>query len=190
MKRLKQHLIQTRQHQRGAVAIIVGISIVILVAMLGLVVDLGHLYVAKSELQNAADAAALSGAKELNGTVAGVTSARDRAIEAAGLNKYDLNSTAVTLTAANLSVGNCPQDSCMVPISTVTTVALASNKTFLKVDTGLQNFNTWFIQVLPGACIHHANLWFGCGGALCCERHSLGCLRSRPTYAGRCQNRY
>jgi hypothetical protein len=38
----------------------------------------------------------------------------------------------------------------MVPISSVTTDALAADKTFVKVDTGLRNLNTWFIQVLPG----------------------------------------
>jgi len=141
--------IKSRQH--GAVAIIVAICLVVLIGMLGLVIDLGHLYVAKTELQNAADAAALSGAKELNRTLAGVTRARDRAIEAAGKNKYDLNATAVTLTAAdNLWVGSCPDDgTCtMVRINTITTNAAAADKTFLKADTGSKSFNTWFIHVL------------------------------------------
>jgi hypothetical protein len=39
----------------------------------------------------------------------------------------------------------------MVPISSVTTDALAGDKTFVKVDTGLRTLSTWFIQVLPGA---------------------------------------
>jgi Flp pilus assembly protein TadG len=174
MSKMKQHMIHTRQRQCGSVAVIVGLTITLLVGMLGLVVDLGHLYVAKAELQNAADAAALSGAKELNGTVAGVTNARDRAIEAAGLNKYNLNSTAVTITAANLSVGNCPDDACMVPISTVTTLTLAADKTFLKVDTGSRSLSTWFIQVLPGALTSTSTFGMAVAGRLLVNVAPLG----------------
>lgn len=55
-----------KNRQGGAVAVMVGISIIVLVILLGLVVDLGHLYVAKTELQNAADACALSASRELS----------------------------------------------------------------------------------------------------------------------------
>lgn len=55
------------QHQRGAIAIIVGISIAVLVGMIGLALDLGRMFVIKTELQNAADACALAAAKELDG---------------------------------------------------------------------------------------------------------------------------
>jgi hypothetical protein len=118
--------------------------------MLGLVLDLGHLYVAKTELQNAADSASLSGAKELNGRVTGISSALTRAIEAAGKNNYDLNSNPVVINSSHIWVGSCPSDGCMVPIGSVSSDALAADKTFLKVDTGLRSLNTWFIQVLPG----------------------------------------
>ncbi len=144
--------LKSRQH--GAVAIIVAICLAVLIGMLGLVLDLAHLYVTKTELQNAADAAALSGAKELNRTLAGVNRARDRAIEAAKRNKYNLNATVVTLIDTDhLWVGSCPDDGtcAMVRINTVTTDAAAADKTFLKVDTGRKSLNTWFIHVLPGA---------------------------------------
>jgi Flp pilus assembly protein TadG len=125
-------------------------------------VDLGHLYVAKSGLQNAADAAALSGAKQLNGTAASVccgsNSATARAIETAGKNEYfradisDLHGTPVTITSANLWVSNCPADTCTWwPITSITSDAAAANKTFLKMDTGIRSLRTWFIQVMPGA---------------------------------------
>lgn len=64
--------VSLKNRQGGAVAVIVGISIVLLVGFLALVIDLGHLYLAKTGLQNAADAAALSGAKQLNGTALGI----------------------------------------------------------------------------------------------------------------------
>jgi len=59
--------IKTIRDQQGQVAIIVAIVIGLLIVVVGLVVDLGYLYTRKTELQNAADAAALAGAKELNG---------------------------------------------------------------------------------------------------------------------------
>ena len=51
--------------QRGAVAIMVGLSLVVLVGMFGLAVDSGQLYVNKAELQSAADACALAASQEL-----------------------------------------------------------------------------------------------------------------------------
>ncbi len=58
-----------RRHarQRGAVAIIMGLAIVVLVGFVGLALDLGKLYVAKSELQNSADSCALASARDLTG---------------------------------------------------------------------------------------------------------------------------
>lgn len=153
MTRRRQCKTQSVQHQRGAVAIIVAICIAVLVGMLGLVLDLGHLYVAKTELQNAADAAALSGAKELKGTSAGIDSAVTWAKATARQNKYDLNAKNVILIDVDLQFSNSPYG----PWADVAEAQSSpGDKTFLKVDTGNgganpQSFNTWFIQVLPGA---------------------------------------
>ena len=53
--------------QRGAVAIIVAITIPVLIGFMGLALDLGKLYVAKTELQSGADACALSASRALTG---------------------------------------------------------------------------------------------------------------------------
>lgn len=58
----------SRQQQRGAVAIIVGITLAVLIGFVGLALDLGKLFIAKTELQNSADACALAAARELTGT--------------------------------------------------------------------------------------------------------------------------
>jgi hypothetical protein len=75
----------------GAVLVIVAVGAVALVGMLGLAVDLGMLYTARSEAQRAADAAALAGASAfmegdplLNPEL--VTLAEERAYETAALN--------------------------------------------------------------------------------------------------------
>ncbi|MBZ2208551.1 pilus assembly protein TadG-related protein [Massilia soli] len=52
-------------HEGGVVAIIVALSLAVLVGFAGLVLDLGHLFVNKTELQNAADACALAAANQL-----------------------------------------------------------------------------------------------------------------------------
>ena len=55
-----------RQTQKGAVGILVLAGMVALLAMAGLALDSSHAMLNKTRLQNAVDAAALSGAKELD----------------------------------------------------------------------------------------------------------------------------
>jgi Flp pilus assembly protein TadG len=52
--------------QRGVTLITLGLSLVFLIGILGLAVDLGMLYVGRSEAQRAADAAALAGAYQFS----------------------------------------------------------------------------------------------------------------------------
>jgi len=54
-----------RHHQRGQTIILVAISLVSLLAMAALAIDVVTLYAARSEIQRAADAAALAGAKAI-----------------------------------------------------------------------------------------------------------------------------
>ncbi|RJG17810.1 pilus assembly protein TadG-related protein [Massilia cavernae] len=54
-----------RRREGGVVAIIVALSIFVLVGFGALVLDLGHLFVNKTELQNAADSCALAAANQL-----------------------------------------------------------------------------------------------------------------------------
>ena len=51
--------------RKGAVTVLVAILLVVLLGCVALAVDIGHLYVVRTELQRAADAAALAGAQAL-----------------------------------------------------------------------------------------------------------------------------
>jgi Flp pilus assembly protein TadG len=51
-----------RAKQRGAVAVMTAVSLVLLLGLAALAIDIGNLLVSRNELQNAADAAALAGA--------------------------------------------------------------------------------------------------------------------------------
>ncbi len=132
-----------RKNQRGAVAIVFGLTVVVLFAMGGVVLDLGHLYIVKAELQNAADAAALAGAKDLNETTAGINNAVNKAQTISAKNKYNF-STDVTLALSNIEFGPSPDG----PWSSVAAAQAApQGKTFIKVDTGLKVLGTYLMRV-------------------------------------------
>jgi hypothetical protein len=133
-----------RQRQRGTIAILFGLTLLVLLAAGGLVLDLGHLYILKSELQNAADSAALAGAKELNLSSAGITSAAAQAVLFAGKNKYDF-SQALTITDANITFGSTPDG----PWFTVGQAqASPAGKTFIRVQSGSKVVATYLMRAL------------------------------------------
>jgi Flp pilus assembly protein TadG len=63
----------------GGVAIYVALVSVVMIGFGALVVDLGRLFTVQTELQHAADAAALAGAAELDGTATAISRARSAA---------------------------------------------------------------------------------------------------------------
>lgn len=137
----------SKRKQKGAVAVVVGLSLVTLFAMGGVVLDLGHLYIAKSELQNSADAAALAGARRLDETDTGITNARNDAIAIAGQNKFNF-STNVVISTTNVEYGPSPTG----PWSDYgTAFASPKGKTFVKVDTGARVLDTYLMRVVAPA---------------------------------------
>jgi len=63
------------KNERGAVAAMTAIFLLVLLASAAAVIDIGHALVARNELQNAADAAALAGARQLGVIYEGMTPA-------------------------------------------------------------------------------------------------------------------
>lgn len=61
---------------RGASIVVFALVLPLLLAFVALVVDIGHFLQVRSQLQNAADAAALAGARDLDGTMAKLATAR------------------------------------------------------------------------------------------------------------------
>lgn len=96
--------------QQGSVAIVVALSLLVLVGFAGLVLDLGRLYVNRSELQSAADACALAAAAELtcDTSVAGACTpaflqrAETIGIFVAGKNQRDLQAHDATIVPADV----------------------------------------------------------------------------------------
>src|SRR5688572_28900048 len=78
------------KRERGSVLAMSALGMLTFLLATGMAVDLGHFYLVKSELQNAADAAALAGASALNSGPTGIQRAQERAT--AAMNNYDINS--------------------------------------------------------------------------------------------------
>ena len=61
-----------RSHERGSIIVMTAICMTAFMLMLGLCIDVSRIYMMRTELQNAADAAALSAARELNSGTTGI----------------------------------------------------------------------------------------------------------------------
>lgn len=158
-----------RQRQRGAIAIMVGFLIIALIGMLGIVIDLGHLYVRKTELQNAADAAALAGARQLNGQAGGISAAAASAIAIAAANASDLGKSAVAITNAQIRFGPTP-DGAWSDLATAQ--GNPANMRFIRIDTaGIAQGTrpTWFMQVVNSALASTTATGVAVAGATLCE---------------------
>ncbi len=91
---------KNRKGERGSILAVASLSMLSLVLASGLAIDISHLYTAKAELQNAADAAALAGASQLSSTQGGIKQAVAEATKT--LNKYNFGSN-VTITSSNVT---------------------------------------------------------------------------------------
>ena len=99
--------------QKGFVLIVTCIVLAILMAFAGLGVDIGRMYVIKSELQAFADAAALNAAMQLDGTEQGLERARTAAAQlAAGPNamKWDMGTQPIAEITASFAKGDTLPD--------------------------------------------------------------------------------
>jgi Flp pilus assembly protein TadG len=144
-----------RHQQRGAVAVMTGLLLMlVLIPVSGLVLDLGHLYIVKTELQNLADAAALAGGKDLDNSDAGLNKAVASGKAIALKNRYDFGS-ALTLQDANFRFAASPDG----PWYTLAqSIGNATGRTFVEVDTRtdgaggdvtkMQAVNTWLMRIL------------------------------------------
>jgi hypothetical protein len=100
---MRRQLQQLPKRQRGSVAVVVGIAIFVLVGMIGLALDMGQMFVNKTELQNAADACALAAARELDGNTDALTRADAAGVLVGTQNLVGFQAAAVALTAADIS---------------------------------------------------------------------------------------
>jgi Flp pilus assembly protein TadG len=89
-----------RDGERGSVLIVSAFGMLAFLLATGLCVDISHFYLVRTELQNAADAAALAGASALNSDDGGIRKAVDLAI--AAMNKSEFNKNSITINRTDV----------------------------------------------------------------------------------------
>ncbi|QVN22876.1 pilus assembly protein TadG-related protein [Burkholderia pyrrocinia] len=141
--------------QRGAVAIIVGLALAVMIGFVGLALDLGKLYVTRSELQNSADACALSAARDLTSAIS-LSVAEANGIAAGHLNFVFFQKNSVQMsTNSNVTFS----DSLSNPFLTKNSVTTPANIKYVQCTATLSNIAHWFIEVLnvlPGTKLANA----------------------------------
>ena len=99
-----QHL-AARQHarspERGAIAVVAAVVLVVVGAFLALSLNVGNKMLAKTELQSAIDSAALAAAMSLNGTTPGVAATHNVAQKYAGVHKLHKNPVSINANTGN-----------------------------------------------------------------------------------------
>jgi hypothetical protein len=145
----KQYLYSIFDDQKGVSAVIIAVCLVMLLGFMALAIDIGHLAVARNELQNAADAGALAGAAELytNNGQSVNTNANQVGYNAATVNLSEQSPVEVNWSGGNigdvqrghwsfglgsLPRGFTPNDSTdSVALWGVTTIELDENPNFI-----------------------------------------------------------
>lgn len=136
------------RRQRGAIAIMVALSLVTLMLAIGLVLDLGHLYVTKAELQNAADACALSAARELNdlstgainrATAAGLTAGNRHRIDLQGV---DMRTEGMGIQPADVTFSDTRDGVYAREVRATTRYVRCAPR-----ETNIQSVAMWFMAI-------------------------------------------
>jgi Flp pilus assembly protein TadG len=104
MLSMKAQRDRLRSGQRGSIIITAAIFMGLLFLMLGLAIDVSRIYVVRAELQNAADAAALTAARELNGGTAGLVKAVNQAMNVIANTQGLRAKTGVAITSVEFAV--------------------------------------------------------------------------------------
>ncbi|MET1085143.1 MAG: Tad domain-containing protein [Burkholderiales bacterium] len=147
----------TLHRQKGAVMILVGIAGAVLIGFLGLVIDLGRLFVTKTELQSGMDACSLAAAAELRPgvnppDVDAINRAVSAGITAGNRNNVGFQAAAAGITAADIRFSDRLSDnSTTFPFGYVSSgAANAATARYAMCARSQGGISTWFMQVLEG----------------------------------------
>ena len=157
MEKRKLGETRNRHGERGSVLAASALGMLSLILAVGLGVDVTHLYLAKNELQNAADSAALAGASGLNFTPSGISKATALATEK--MNSYKFQNTEVEFLPEHVrfarnfsdfaSGGDFNQAAASAP-------GIVQDIKFVKVVTPASPVNITFASMVLGSSF---NIW-------------------------------
>lgn len=93
------------RQKRGGVAVMVGLSIVVLFGFAALVIDVGYALVARNQLHNIADASALAATRELGRKYLAMTSAERSTYVLTTLDRTDIETQGINVAQLNYATG-------------------------------------------------------------------------------------
>ncbi len=146
INKLKQQLPIRNKRERGTVAGTAALGFASFVLAAGLAIDVSHMYLTGSELQNAADASSIAAASVLNGDESGITQAVNVAL--ATQNKFEFGKDSATFARTDvkfaINVGG-------TYYSEAEARAVADKIRFVKVLIPNKSIGVPFAQVALGA---------------------------------------
>jgi Flp pilus assembly protein TadG len=135
--------------ERGFSLIMVIVSLSVLVGMLGLTFDLGHMFIVKNELQSFADASALAAVSFMDGTQTGIQNANSMAVSgplgSSTPNGYDFGSK----TISNVTATYAPSFTGRYDNYSTAGSGSANSYAFINVAASA-SVPLYFLAVLPG----------------------------------------
>ncbi|HEX7178074.1 MAG TPA: pilus assembly protein TadG-related protein [Pyrinomonadaceae bacterium] len=123
--------------ERGTIIVMTAILMLGLFLAMGLAIDVSRVYAVRAELQNAADAAALTAARELNGGIGGINDAVTRANAIA--NNYGFTRTPITVASVEFATALNG-----TYVNQATAAGNAANIKFVRVTTEAVDVNMLF----------------------------------------------
>jgi len=147
--------IANRSSERGFSLVLIGLALFVMIGMVGLAIDVGRMFVYKSELQAFVDNAAMAAITKMDGTQTGVQAANALALtgpDGSSLaNKVNFDSTTISAVTTGYATSFGGAYDSYATASSAST----NNYRFLKV-TATQNVALTFLPVLPGISTQYA----------------------------------
>lgn len=136
-------------NERGSISVMTAIFALLLMLMVGLTIDISRIYQVRTDLQNAADAAALTAARELNGGEGGIDAAYNQAMNVI-TNNQGLQTKSTVGMASVTFAANLNDD----PYLDVTGAkGVASTIRFVKVTTNATSTTILFASRALGSSV-------------------------------------
>jgi uncharacterized membrane protein len=129
--------------QRGFVLIAMSVSMLLLLAVIGLAFDLGRIYIARNEAQVFTDAAAMTAAAKLDGTTAGIARARQDVARVPmrwNLGTKEFTGVVVEFSTDGVKWERDPKDANGITMARVSAPANSVDITFLQAVGGPRAF--------------------------------------------------
>ena len=130
-------------NRRGFVLIAMSVTMLLLLAVMGLAFDVGRIYIARNEAQVFTDAAAMAAASKLDGTKAGLDRAKDAVAHVPmrwNLGTQEFHGVVVEFSADGSKWETEPSDAAKVTTVRVTAPENSVEITFLRAVGGPNNF--------------------------------------------------